>query len=181
MDIGRCAGLGTAKTAGSPPGGTEVGNLARFARRAAATANSSRRAPQGQTIGQTVTAGIVSGFHRTNVGLRPYEDFIQTDAAIYPGNSGGALVDLGGNLVGINTAFNAMGKNNAGMSFAIPINMARASVDQMLEFSDIRRGALAFTSTISRRASLATAPRRVSARSPRDRRPSARASSWASR
>jgi S1-C subfamily serine protease len=98
-----------------------------------------------QRIGQTVTAGIVSGLHRANVGLGPYEDFIQTDAAIYPGNSGGALVDLRGDLVGINTAFMAVGKNNPGMSFAIPINMARALVDQMLEFGDIRRGALGFT------------------------------------
>jgi serine protease DegQ len=71
-----------------------------------------------QPIGQTVTAGIVSGFHRTNVGLGPYQDFIQTDAAIYPGHSGGALVDLRGDLVGINTAFIAVGKNNPGMSFA---------------------------------------------------------------
>jgi serine protease Do len=98
-----------------------------------------------RAIGQTVTAGIVSGLHRAKVGLGPYEDFIQTDAAIYPGNSGGALVDLRGNLVGINTAFIGVGKNNPGMSLAIPINMARALVDQMLEFGDIRRGALGFT------------------------------------
>jgi S1-C subfamily serine protease len=69
----------------------------------------------------------------------------RTDAAIYPGNSGGALVDLRGDLVGINTAFNAVGKDNPGMSFAIPINMASSLVDQMLEFGDIRRGALGFT------------------------------------
>jgi serine protease Do len=92
-----------------------------------------------------VTAGIVSGLHRANVGLGAYEDFIQTDAAIYPGNSGGALLDLRGYLVGINTGFIAVGKDNPGMSFAIPINMARSLVDQMLEFSDIRRGALGFT------------------------------------
>jgi S1-C subfamily serine protease len=96
-------------------------------------------------IGQTVTAGIVSGLHRTNVGLGRYEDFIQTDAAIYPGNSGGALVDLRGDLVGINTAFVAVRKNTPGMSFAIPINMASALVDQMLEFGDIRRGVLGVT------------------------------------
>jgi S1-C subfamily serine protease len=96
-------------------------------------------------IGQTVSAGIVSGLHRANVGIGPYEDFIQTDAAIYPGHSGGALVDLRGDLVGINTAFIAVGKSNPGMGFAIPINMARALVDQMLEFGDIRRGALGFT------------------------------------
>jgi S1-C subfamily serine protease len=98
-----------------------------------------------QKIGQTVTAGIVSGLHRANVGLGRYEDFIQTDAAIYPGNSGGALVDLRGDLVGINTAFNAVGNDNPGMSFAIPINMARSLVDQMLEFGDVRRSALGFT------------------------------------
>ena len=96
-------------------------------------------------IGQTVTAGFVSGLHRTNLGLGRYEDFIQTDAAIYPGNSGGALVDLRGDLVGISTAFTAIGRDNPGMSFAIPINMARSLVDQMLEFGDIRRGALGFT------------------------------------
>jgi serine protease Do/serine protease DegQ len=98
-----------------------------------------------QRIGQTVTAGIVSGLHRANVGLGAYEDFIQTDAAIYPGNSGGALLDLRGYLVGINTGFIAVGKDNPGMSFAIPINMARSLVDQMLEFGDIRRGTLGFT------------------------------------
>ena len=98
-----------------------------------------------QALGQTVTAGIVSGLHRTNVGLGRYEDFIQTDAAIYPGNSGGALVDLRGDLVGVNTAFTAVGKDNPGMSFAIPINMVSSLVDQMLEFGDIRRGALGFT------------------------------------
>src|SRR5262249_61205647 len=64
---------------------------------------------------------------------------------IYPGNSGGALVDLRGDLIGINTAFNAVGKDNPGMSFAIPTNMARSLVDQMLDFGDIRRGALGFT------------------------------------
>jgi serine protease Do/serine protease DegQ len=98
-----------------------------------------------QKIGQTVTAGIVSGLHLAHIGLGLYEDFIQTDAAIYPGNSGGALVDLRGDFVGINTAFNAVGKDNPGMGFAIPINMARSLDDQMLEFGDIRRGALGFT------------------------------------
>jgi serine protease DegQ len=96
-------------------------------------------------IGQTVSGGIVSGLHRANVGIGPYEDFIQTDAAIYPGNSGGALVNLRGDLVGINTAFIAIGRDNPGMGFAIPINLARALADQMLEFGDIRRGALGIT------------------------------------
>jgi len=96
-------------------------------------------------FGQSVTAGIVSGLHRANMGIGRYEDFIQTDATIYHGNSGGALVDLHGNLVGINTAFIAAGRNNSSMSFAIPINMVRALADQVLEYGYIRRGALGIT------------------------------------
>jgi serine protease DegQ len=95
-------------------------------------------------LGQTVTAGIVSGLHRADVGIRPYEDFIQTDAGIYPGNSGGAQVNLRGDLVGINTAFIGASPTNSGLGFAIPINMAPLLVDQMLEFGDIRRGSLGF-------------------------------------
>jgi S1-C subfamily serine protease len=92
-------------------------------------------------IGQTVSAGIISGLHRANVGIGSREDFIQTDAAIYPGNSGGALVNLRGDLVGITTAFVAVGSQNPGMGFAIPINLARVLTDQMLEIADIGRGA----------------------------------------
>ena len=84
-------------------------------------------------IGQTVTAGIVSGLRRNNVGIEKHEDFIQTDAAIYPGNSGGALVDLRGDLIGINTAFIGAGSTNSGMGFAIPINLARKIVDRIPE------------------------------------------------
>jgi serine protease DegQ len=91
-------------------------------------------------IGQTVTSGIVSGLNRTNVGIVQVEDFIQTDAAIYPGNSGGALVNLRGELIGINTAF--LGASNAGMGFVIPINMARLVVDRIVETGDLRRGRL---------------------------------------
>ena len=80
-------------------------------------------------IGQTVTSGIVSGLHRSKLGFGQYEDFIQTDAAIYPGNSGGALVNLRGELVGINTAFLSAGNTNPGMGFAIPINIARSIAD----------------------------------------------------
>jgi S1-C subfamily serine protease len=113
-------------------------------------------------IGQTVSAGIVSGLHRANVGIGPYEDFIQTDAAIYPGNSGGALVSLRGDLVGISTAFFAIGRDNPGMGFAIPINLARALADQMLELGDIRHGARgfadAFTSSPPRAPRLSPAP-----------------------
>jgi S1-C subfamily serine protease len=96
-------------------------------------------------IGQSVTSGIVSGLHRTNVGLELFENFIQTDAAIYPGNSGGALVDLQGDLVGINTAFIGATSTNPGMGFAIPVNMARIIADQIVDFGEIRRGSLGIT------------------------------------
>jgi S1-C subfamily serine protease len=96
-------------------------------------------------IGQTVTSGIVSGLNRTNVGIVQYENFIQTDAAIYPGNSGGALVNLRGDLIGINTAFVGAANSNPGMGFAIPINMARAVTDRIMETGDVRRGKLGIT------------------------------------
>jgi len=90
-------------------------------------------------IGQTVTSGIVSALHRNKLGIEQYEDFIQTDAAIYPGNSGGALVNLRGELVGINTAFRAAGNASPGMGLAIPINMVRSAADQILKPDDRRR------------------------------------------
>jgi S1-C subfamily serine protease len=90
-------------------------------------------------IGQTVTSGIVSALHRNNLGIEQDEDFIQTDAAIYPGNSGGALVNLRGELIGINTAFLGAG-TNPGMGFAIPINMARAIADQIIRYGEVHRG-----------------------------------------
>jgi S1-C subfamily serine protease len=96
-------------------------------------------------IGQSVTSGIVSGLHRSNIGIEEFENFIQTDAAIYPGNSGGALVDLQGELVGINTAFIGATSSNPGMGFAIPVNMARIIADQIVEFGDVRRGTLGIT------------------------------------
>jgi serine protease DegQ len=96
-------------------------------------------------LGQTVSSGIVSGLHRRNIGVVRYEDFIQTDAAIYPGNSGGALIDLRGRLVGINTAFVGAGKGNPGLGFAIPLNMVRAIVDQILEYGEVRRGTFGVT------------------------------------
>jgi len=93
-------------------------------------------------LGQTVTAGIVSALGRTGFGIEGYEDFIQTDAAINPGNSGGALVDLDGKLVGINSAIlTAMG-GNVGVGFAVPSNMARSVMEQLLEYGEIRRGRL---------------------------------------
>src|SRR5262249_43049138 len=96
-------------------------------------------------IGQTVTSGIISGLHRRNVGIAKYEDFIQTDAAIYPGDSGGALVNLDGKLVGINTAFIGTTTTNSGMGFAIPINTVRLIADQLLKYNKVRRGRLGLT------------------------------------
>ncbi|HLK80004.1 MAG TPA: trypsin-like peptidase domain-containing protein [Xanthobacteraceae bacterium] len=95
-------------------------------------------------VGQTVTSGIVSALHRNKLGIEQYEDFIQTDAAIYPGNSGGALVNLRGELVGINTAFIGAGNTNPGMGFAIPINVVRSVVDQITRKGEARRGQLMF-------------------------------------
>ena len=96
-------------------------------------------------IGQSVTSGIVSGLHRSNIGIEEFENFIQTDAAIYPGNSGGALIDLQGDLVGINTAFVGATNSNPGVGFAIPVNMARIIADQIIEAGEIRRGTLGIT------------------------------------
>lgn len=93
-------------------------------------------------LGQTVTSGIVSALGRTGLGIEGYEDFIQTDASINPGNSGGALVNLRGELVGVNTAIVAPGGGNVGIGFAIPVNMARELMNQLIEFGEIRRGKL---------------------------------------
>ena len=93
-------------------------------------------------LGQTVTTGIVSALGRTGLGIEGYENFIQTDASINPGNSGGALVNLRGELVGINTAILAPSGGNVGIGFAIPTNMAMASVEQILEHGEVSRGQL---------------------------------------
>jgi len=95
-------------------------------------------------IGQTVTEGIVSAKNRATSGEMD-EDFIQTDAAIYPGNSGGALVNLRGELIGINTAFVGATNSNPGMGFAIPINMVRFIADRLLKYGEVRRGRLGIT------------------------------------
>ncbi len=91
-------------------------------------------------LNHTVTSGIVSALGRSGLGIEGYEDFIQTDAAINPGNSGGALVDLRGNLVGINTAIIAPSGSSVGIGFAIPSNMIRAVMDQLIEHGEVRRG-----------------------------------------
>ncbi len=93
-------------------------------------------------LGQTVTSGIVSALGRTGLGIEGYEDFIQTDASINPGNSGGALVDLKGRLIGINTAIVGPNKGNVGIGFAIPVDMARQLMEQLLEFGEVQRGQL---------------------------------------
>ena len=85
------------------------------------------------------------GLRRSNVGVERYEDFIQTDAAIYPGNSGGALINLRGDLVGISTAFIGSSSSKSNIGFAIPINMARNVVDQILEYGEVRRGNFGIT------------------------------------
>lgn len=88
----------------------------------------------------TVTAGIISARGRSNVGLADYEDFIQTDAAINPGNSGGPLVNLDGEVVGINTAIATRTGGNMGIGFAIPINMAKQVLDQLIKTGKVTRG-----------------------------------------
>ena len=93
-------------------------------------------------IGQTATLGIVSALGRTGLGIEGYESFIQTDASINPGNSGGALVDQQGRLVGINTAILSRGGGNIGIGFAIPVNMARHLIDQLIAYGEVRRGLL---------------------------------------
>jgi Do/DeqQ family serine protease len=93
-------------------------------------------------LGQTVTSGIVSALGRTGLGIEGYEDFIQTDASINPGNSGGALVDLRGELVGVNTAIVGPSGGNVGIGFAIPVNMARQVMDQLIKYGEVRRGQL---------------------------------------
>ena len=90
----------------------------------------------------TVTSGIVSGLGRTGINPLGYEDFIQTDASINPGNSGGALVNLRGELIGINTAIVSGSGGNIGIGFAIPVNMARNVMNQILSFGAVRRGLL---------------------------------------
>jgi serine protease Do/serine protease DegQ len=93
-------------------------------------------------LGQTVTSGIVSALGRSGLGIEGYEDFIQTDASINPGNSGGPLVNLRGELVGLNAAILTPGGGNIGIGFAIPSNMAHAVMRQLVEYGQVRRGRL---------------------------------------
>ncbi len=93
-------------------------------------------------LSHTLTAGIVSAKGRSGIGLSDYEDFIQTDAAINPGNSGGPLVNLDGEVIGINTAIFSRSGGYMGIGFAIPINMAKDVRDQLIEHGEVKRGRL---------------------------------------
>jgi serine protease Do len=91
---------------------------------------------------RTVTHGIISATGRSSVGITTYEDFIQTDAPINPGNSGGALAGLDGHVIGINSAITSPSGGNVGLGFAIPINLARSVMDQLIAHGRVIRGFL---------------------------------------
>ncbi len=101
--------------------------------------------PLGEKLARTVTQGIVSAKGRANVGLADYEDFIQTDAAINPGNSGGPLVNINGELVGINTAIASRTGGFQGIGFAVPSNMARQIMQSLITSGRVTRGWLGVT------------------------------------
>ena len=98
-------------------------------------------------LGQTVTSGIVSALGRTGLNIENIENFIQTDAAINSGNSGGALINLNGQLIGINTAIMAPSGGNIGIGFAIPANMVKTVTEQLLKFGEVKRGLLGVSGT----------------------------------
>lgn len=98
-------------------------------------------------LGETVTSGIVSALGRSGLNVENYENFIQTDAAINRGNSGGALVNLNGELIGINTAILAPDGGNIGIGFAIPSNMVKNLTAQMVEYGQVKRGELGIMGT----------------------------------
>ncbi|MEG6347014.1 serine endoprotease DegQ [Enterobacter hormaechei] len=93
-------------------------------------------------LGQTATSGIVSALGRSGLNLAGLENFIQTDASINRGNSGGALLNLNGELIGINTAILAPGGGSIGIGFAIPSNMAKTLSQQLIQFGEVKRGLL---------------------------------------
>jgi Do/DeqQ family serine protease len=99
-------------------------------------------------LSQTVTLGIVSALGRANIGAATYEDFIQTDAAINPGNSGGALINGRGELVGINTAIYSQTGGYQGVGFAVPSNLARRVMADLVQYGEVRRGSIGPLETI---------------------------------
>lgn len=98
-------------------------------------------------LGQTATSGIISALGRSGLNLEGLENFIQTDASINRGNSGGALVNLNGELIGINTAILAPDGGNIGIGFAIPSNMVKNLTAQMVEYGQVKRGELGIMGT----------------------------------
>ena len=106
-------------------------------------------------LSQTVTLGIVSALRRSNIGAAGYEDFIQTDAAINPGNSGGALINSRGELIGINTAIYSQSGGYQGIGFAVPSNLARKVMDDLIKYGEVRRGYLGYFETLALNAELA--------------------------
>ncbi|KGD78566.1 serine endoprotease DegQ [Pantoea vagans] len=98
-------------------------------------------------LGQTATSGIISALGRSGLNLEGLENFIQTDAAINRGNSGGALVNLNGELIGINTAILASSGGNIGIGFAIPSDMAMNLAQQLIKFGEVKRGQLGIKGT----------------------------------
>ncbi|WP_428994261.1 Do family serine endopeptidase [Buchnera aphidicola] len=98
-------------------------------------------------LGETVTSGIISALGRSGLNIENYENFIQTDAAINRGNSGGALINLNGELIGINTAILAPDGGNIGIGFAIPGNIVNNLVKQMVSFGKVKRGELGIIGT----------------------------------
>ena len=91
-------------------------------------------------FGNTVTHGIVSALGRNHLGINRYEDFIQTDAAVNPGNSGGALIDSKGNLIGINSVIYSENGGSQGISFVIPVSLARTVLEQIIRDGEVTRG-----------------------------------------
>tara|TARA_R110002110_G_scaffold271566_1_gene486968 strand:+ start:69692 stop:70927 length:1236 start_codon:yes stop_codon:yes gene_type:complete len=96
-------------------------------------------------VGVTVTQGIISATHRSHLGINIFENFIQTDAAINPGNSGGALIDANGNLIGINNAIYSRTGGYQGIGFAIPVEMAKDIMGQLISNGHVTRGWLGIT------------------------------------
>jgi serine protease Do len=95
-------------------------------------------------LSQTVTAGIVSATGRAQLGFADYEDFIQTDAAINPGNSGGALLNTRGELIGINTGIFSQSGGYQGIGFAVPSNLAKRVVSDLMAYGEVRRGSIGY-------------------------------------
>ena len=95
-------------------------------------------------LDQTVTLGIISAVRRANLGITTYEDFIQTDAAINEGNSGGALINGRGELIGINTAIFTQSGGDQGVGFAVPSNLARRVMDDLIAYGEVQRGSIGY-------------------------------------